>query len=198
MELAQLSVFLDLKQGGIAELAELFGREDINFRALTLSDTRDFGILRFIVDDSDKAEEILRANHFTVVVSEVVAVEVEDKPGALGEVYRILDRKKIKVEYMYAFSQGPSNKAVLVHWEAMCRFARLGGGWQFMGPTKQTFDPPILYAGKSLFMALNSHVTGVANIGNARIHYTWKLLTEAEFMEALEQFSHVKRARESK
>ena len=114
MELAQLSVFLDLKQGGIAELAELFGREDINFRALTLSDTRDFGILRFIVDDSDKAEEILRANHFTVVVSEVVAVEVEDKPGALGEVYRILDQKKIKVDYMYAFSQGPSNKAVLV------------------------------------------------------------------------------------
>jgi hypothetical protein len=114
MELAQLSVFLDLKQGSIAELAELFGREGINFRALTLSDTKDFGILRFIVDDSDKAEEILRANHFTVVVSEVVAVEVEDKPGALGEVYRILDQKKIKVDYMYAFSQGPSNKAVLV------------------------------------------------------------------------------------
>ena len=114
MELAQLSVFLDLQQGGIAELAELFGREGINFRALTLSDTKDFGILRFIVDDSDKAEEILRANHFTVVISEVVAVEVEDKPGALGEVYRILDQKKIKVDYMYAFSQGPSNKAVLV------------------------------------------------------------------------------------
>lgn len=114
MELAQLSVFLDLKQGSIAELAELFGREGINFRALTLSDTKDFGMLRFIVDDSDKAEEILRANHFTVVVSEVVAVEVEDKPGALGEVYRILDQKKIKVDYMYAFSQGPSNKAVLV------------------------------------------------------------------------------------
>ena len=114
MELAQLSVFLDLKQGGIAELAELFGREGINFRALTLSDTRDFGILRFIVDDSGKAEEILRANHFTVVVSEVVAVEVEDKPGALGAVYRILDRKKIKVDYMYAFSQRPSSKAVLV------------------------------------------------------------------------------------
>lgn len=114
MELAQLSVFLDLKQGSIAELAELFGREGINFRALTLSDTKDFGILRFIVDDSDKAEEILRANHFIVVVSEVVAVEVEDKPGALGEVYRILDQKKIKVDYMYAFSQGPSNKAVLV------------------------------------------------------------------------------------
>ncbi len=114
MELAQLSVFLDLKQGSIAELAELFGREGINFRALTLSDTKDFGVLRFIVDDSDKAEEILRANHFTVVVSEVVAVEVEDNPGALGEVYRILDQKKIKVDYMYAFSQGPSNKAVLV------------------------------------------------------------------------------------
>ena len=114
MELAQLSVFLDLKQGGIAELAELFGGEGINFRALTLSDTKDFGILRFIVDDSDKAEEILRASHFTVVVSEVVAVEVEDKPGALGEVYRILDQKKINVDYMYAFSQGPSNKAVLV------------------------------------------------------------------------------------
>ncbi len=114
MELAQLSVFVDLKQGSIAELAELFGREGINFRALTLSDTKDFGILRFIVDDSDKAEEILRANHFIVVVSEVVAVEVEDKPGALGEVYRILDQKKIKVDYMYAFSQGPSNKAVLV------------------------------------------------------------------------------------
>ena len=114
MELAQLSVFLDLKQGGIAELAELFGREGINFRALTLSDTKDFGILRFIVDDSGKAEEILRANHFTVVVTEVVAVEVEDKPGALGEVYRILDQKKIKVDYMYAFSQGPTNKAVLV------------------------------------------------------------------------------------
>lgn len=114
MELAQLSIFIDLKQGGIAELAELFGREGINFRALTLSDTKDFGVLRFIVDDSDKAEEILRANHFTVVVSEVVAVEVEDKPGALGEVYRILDQKKIKVDYMYAFSQGPSNKAVLV------------------------------------------------------------------------------------
>ncbi len=114
MELAQLSIFIDLKQGGIAELAELFGREGINFRALTLSDTKDFGMLRFIVDDSDKAEEILRANHFTVVVSEVVAVEVEDKPGALGKVYRILDQKKIKVDYMYAFSQGPSNKAVLV------------------------------------------------------------------------------------
>jgi len=68
---------------------------------------------------------------------------------------------------------GISNEAVLVHWEHMCRFSKNGGGWQIVGPRKQTFDPPILYKGEFLYLALNSSATGVRNAGNARVHYTW-------------------------
>ena len=67
---------------------------------------------------------------------------------------------------------GISNENVLAHFEAMCRFASRGGGWQIIGPTKQTFNPPILYEGEALYVALNSSATGVENAGNARIHYT--------------------------
>src|SRR4030065_2748667 len=90
MKVEQISVFLENKAGRLAEVPRVLGEAGINIRALSLADTTDFGILRLIVDQYDKAREILKAKGFTVGKTEVVAVEVPDRPGGLGLVLQIL------------------------------------------------------------------------------------------------------------
>ena len=84
MKVEQISVFLENKAGRLAEVTRVLGEAGINIRALSLADTTDFGILRLIVDQYDKAREILKDKGFTVGKTEVVAVEVPDRPGGLG------------------------------------------------------------------------------------------------------------------
>jgi hypothetical protein len=114
MKIRQISVFIENKVGRIMEITEVLGRSGVNIRALSLADTSDFGILRMIVNDIDRAMAVLKESGFIVKESAVVAVEVPDRPGGLAAVLRLLGEKGINVEYMYAFFEQPQNKALLI------------------------------------------------------------------------------------
>jgi hypothetical protein len=114
MKLKQLSIFIENKSGRLAEVTKLLGQHKINIRALALADTSDFGILRIIVNDVDKAYKILKDAHFTVNETEVLAVEVPDVPGGLHSMLEMFSKDGINVEYMYGFVEKASEKAILV------------------------------------------------------------------------------------
>lgn len=114
MKLKQISIFMENRKGRLAEVARVLGNAKVNIRALSLADTSDFGILRLIVNEVDTAFKVLKDNGFTVRDTEVVAVEVDDKPGGLAEVLAALAKEDLNVEYMYAFVEKSQNKAVLV------------------------------------------------------------------------------------
>ena len=86
----------------------------INLATLSLADTQQYGILRLIVRDWQRAKAVLEAAGFVVKVSEVLAIEVPDRPGGLADVLRVIEQAKINVEYMYAFAEKRDDKAVLV------------------------------------------------------------------------------------
>ncbi len=114
MKVEQISVFLENKAGRLAEVARILGEAGVNIRALSLADTTDFGILRLIVNDRQKAKQVLKDAGFTVGITEVIAVEVSDEPGGLARILVPLSENGINVEYMYAFVEKSSNKAVLI------------------------------------------------------------------------------------
>ncbi len=114
MFLQQLSIFMENKSGRLAEVTSILGRAGVNIRALTLADTADFGILRLIVDNTERAKDVLKQNGFTVGINEVVAIEVPDRPGGLAEVLALLGERGINVEYMYAFVAKSANNAVVI------------------------------------------------------------------------------------
>ena len=114
MLVEQISIFLENKAGRLAEISRVVAEAGVNIRALSLADTSDFGILRLIVDDNDKAKAALKEHGFTVGKTDVVAVQVEDRPGGLSGVLDILSRENINVEYMYAFVQHSGEDAVII------------------------------------------------------------------------------------
>lgn len=114
MKVEQISVFLENKSGRLAEVANVLAKAGMNIRALALADTTDFGILRLIVHDTEKAIQVLRDNGFTVGITEVVAVEVSDKPGGLAHILNIMKDSGINVEYMYAVVQKNSGNAIII------------------------------------------------------------------------------------
>ena len=114
MKAEQISVFLENKSGRLAEVARVLGDAGINIRALSIADSSDFGILRIIVNDNSKAVEVLKERGLTLSKTEVVAVEVPDRPGGLANVLALLEQRNINVEYMYAFLERRSDNAVIV------------------------------------------------------------------------------------
>jgi hypothetical protein len=114
MKVEQISIFIENKSGRLAEITRILGEADINIRALSLADTSDFGILRLIVNDGQKAGAVLKEKGFTVNMTEVVAVEVPDCPGGLSAILQTLDREAINVEYMYAFVERCGGNAVII------------------------------------------------------------------------------------
>jgi len=86
----------------------------VNIRALSIADTSDFGILRLIVPDPEKAKELLEDNYFLVKIGEVIAVRMPDRPGGLGEILGILDDNDINLEYLYAFVEEKENRAIVL------------------------------------------------------------------------------------
>jgi hypothetical protein len=114
MKVDQLSIFLENRAGRLAEVTRILSEAGVNIRALSLADTSDFGILRLIVSDFDKAKEHLKAGGFTVGRTTVVAVEVPDKPGGLHSILDMLRDAKVNVEYMYAFVSQASTNAVII------------------------------------------------------------------------------------
>jgi hypothetical protein len=121
MQVEQISVFIENKSGRLAEVTGILGAAGINIRALSLADTSDFGILRLIVNDCDRAKTELKERGFTVSKTEVVAVEVPDQPGGLSRILQVLDAAAINVEYMYAFVERCGGNAVIIF-----RFDELG------------------------------------------------------------------------
>ena len=114
MKLEQISVFLENRSGRLAEITGILARTGVNIRALSLADTADFGILRLIVDRPDLATRILKDNGFTVGLTEMVALEVPDRPGGLWGILTVLEAVGMNVEYMYAFVQKAGENAVIL------------------------------------------------------------------------------------
>lgn len=107
----QISVFVDNKPNQLTGVMALLKNSDINVRALSLADTSDFGILRMVVNDTDKAEKVLKNASYAVTVTEIVAITIPDSPGQLSRVLDILGAENVNLEYLYAFT-GASDRSV--------------------------------------------------------------------------------------
>ncbi len=107
----QISVFVDNKPNQLTGVMALLKDSCINIRALSLADTSDFGILRMVVNDTDKAEKVLKNASYAVTVTEIVAITIPDSPGQLSRVLDILGAENVNLEYLYAFT-GASDKSV--------------------------------------------------------------------------------------
>jgi hypothetical protein len=114
MHVEQISVFLENKSGRLSEVTGILAENGINIRALALADTSDFGVLRLIVDEKEKAVSVLKDNGFTVGKTQVVAVEVEDQPGGLHRILEILKSNDLNVEYMYAYVKHTAKNAIMI------------------------------------------------------------------------------------
>ena len=110
----QIAVFLENKSGRLAEITSIIAEEGVNIRALSVADTADFGILRLIVDNVEKAQNALKEKGFTVGRTNVLAVEVSDEVGGLAKVLRSIEKAGLNVEYMYAFVNKSGQNAVLI------------------------------------------------------------------------------------
>ncbi len=114
MKIQQISMFLENKPGRISEPCKILAANNINILTLSLADTQQFGILRLIIQDWQKAKEVLEREGFIVNITEVVATEVEDKPGGLAKILEIIEKEGLNIEYMYAFTFRSGDKAVIV------------------------------------------------------------------------------------
>ena len=101
----QMAVFMENRKGRIGELTKVLKKNNIDLVTLSIADTKDFGILRCITRDNARAEQALRAAGFTVTTSELIGVEVADKPGRLAEVTELLEENDVNIEYLYSFAR---------------------------------------------------------------------------------------------
>ena len=114
MKITQISVFLENRKGRLCEVCTLLGQNNINIRALTVAETESFGVLRIVVDKPETAVAVLKSNNFVANVTDVVAVEVKDRPGGLAFILKVLAENDVNIEYMYAFVEKYSENALLV------------------------------------------------------------------------------------
>jgi len=114
MTTVQISVFLENKSGRLAEVTRTLAEAGVNIRALSLAETIDYGVLRLIVDKPTAAKDALTRVGFTVSETEVIAVEMPDRPGGLAEVVDMLTRGGLNIEYLYAFVGQRGQNAVVI------------------------------------------------------------------------------------
>ena len=112
MIIKQLSVFLENKSGRLAEVLETLGEKKINITAMAVADTSEYGILRFIAAEVEKARDVLKAKGFSVHLSDVLCIITGSEAGSFAKALKILSQENISIEYIYAFSIG--NKAAIV------------------------------------------------------------------------------------
>ena len=115
MYITQLSVFVENQTGRLSEVLDELTAHNINIRALSMADTEKYGILRMIVDNTEKAVEVIRASGVIVKSTPVIAIDIDDTPGGLGAVISKLSANNVAVEYLYAFlaKDAPNAKVVL-------------------------------------------------------------------------------------
>jgi hypothetical protein len=114
MIVKQVSVFLENKSGRLKEVTEILGDAGINMSAFTIADTSDFGILRLIVSEPERAREILKKNKFAVQTSDVILIKTPNRPGGLAKMLGVLNEGNVFIEYMYAFSYSDDTAVIVI------------------------------------------------------------------------------------
>jgi len=114
MGVKQISIFLENNAGRLGEVTRVLAEAGINLRAISIADTADFGILRLIAHNHEEALKALEKAGYTIRVTDVVAVEIEDKPGGLAKVMDIFRKTMVNIEYLYASLEGQAGKAVVI------------------------------------------------------------------------------------
>ena len=114
MAIKQLTVFVQNSKGTIVSVTDLLAKNNVNIRALSIAETKDFGILRLIVNDNDTATKILEENGYLIKVIDVIGVKIGDEPGELTSALSVLDKENINVEYLYAFMARTEKHAYVV------------------------------------------------------------------------------------
>lgn len=114
MNVTQLSVFMENKPGHLQNVLKILADANINIATLTIAETSDFGILRMIVNDADRARAVLQEARITSSTTEVLAIELDDKPGSLFRAIDAFARNNLNIEYMYAFTQKRGDRAVMI------------------------------------------------------------------------------------
>ena len=122
MEVAQVSVFLENRSGGAADIVDVLAKNGIDIQAHALADMADFGIMRLIVEDAERARKILKDAGFTADVTRVAAVEVPDRPGGLSHTLRALRDRGVSIEYMYSAARRSGGGGAVV----IFRFDEIG------------------------------------------------------------------------
>lgn len=114
MKLKQISIFLENSPGRLYEATQALGEANLNLRSLSICDVSGFGVLRILVSDVAKARRVIMEKQLPARVDDVVAAEITDTPGSLAKILKVLNEKKINVDYMYALAGTSSGKAVMV------------------------------------------------------------------------------------
>ena len=114
MKIKQLSIFLQNRMGSLSKPLEVLSEADVNIKAMCMADTSEFGILRLVVDNPEKGKEALEENNFLVKLTEIIGVEMNDTPGGLTSVLKVIKDHEIDLEYLYAFTHEKVGKAILL------------------------------------------------------------------------------------
>lgn len=114
MPVKQISVFVENVRGKLSKITQVLADNGINIRAVSIADTTDFGILRLIVQDPEKAVSVLKENDITVKCTDVIVIEVDDQPAGLNKALCLMRGSDIAVEYMYAFVSSHAGKAYVI------------------------------------------------------------------------------------
>lgn len=114
MEIKQISIFVENKVGNLAGVAKVMSDAGISLHAISLADTRDFGVLRLLVDDTYNAVNVLRDKGYIFSVTDVIAVATTDEPGSLYDILTIFDEANINLEYLYDVNTGKKDKVYII------------------------------------------------------------------------------------
>lgn len=112
--ICQISIFIDNRLASLSEMARLLADRNINLRAFSLSETRDFGTTRIIVADADTCSDVLKEAGYHFIETDVLAVEVADRPGGMADVLECIAQEHISVEYAYAMIEKREGSAVII------------------------------------------------------------------------------------
>ena len=114
MYIRQISIYLENRSGTLAEVTDFLYQHDVNLRALSIADTAEFGILRIIVDRPEETLKLLKEAQFTCTITDMLAIQMDDRPGSMARIIRLLADADISIEYAYAFTTARTGQAITI------------------------------------------------------------------------------------
>ncbi|HHX48873.1 MAG TPA: ACT domain-containing protein [Clostridiales bacterium] len=114
MKVEQIAVFLENRKGRLCKFAQVLYDANINIKGMYIADTTDYGILRVITNDNEKAVKVLKENGFNTTVTELIGFKVSDKPGEMHKVLKLLNDHNVDISYLYSYSEIGSNQAAIL------------------------------------------------------------------------------------